>query len=321
MDINIPKETLQKIATFNRANPYVDITPYEIGIGTPIVNYKSFFPQSGECILFVTPAHTFKDKNMVLNYTKYNRRPIRGNVRNHNYGDLIITSKRIVFIGKDDSFDYSINKLSAIKMLDNQSFLIQSGKSSKNIQVDPIIFVYAFGFISYVQQNTAAGIDVYNKHQTSLTQEQLDYCNIVKKESFKILEQLDNQNRIQEENSKIENQIDNYNKFQNRNSKSNVEMKSKNGCTGCLWWIVKIQFILIATIVILGLIVGSFLAINNNSNKNNQINEQISNYSAYELVTLENHPRIFDNYEDAQAFYNNIGDKRIAITDVAKKLQ
>ena len=60
--MNISKESLQKIAAANQANPYADITPYETGVGMPIVHYSGFFAQPGECIIYAAPAQTFKDK-------------------------------------------------------------------------------------------------------------------------------------------------------------------------------------------------------------------------------------------------------------------
>ena len=54
--MNISKESLQKIAAANQANPYADITPYETGVGMPIVHYSGFFAQPGECIIYAAPA-------------------------------------------------------------------------------------------------------------------------------------------------------------------------------------------------------------------------------------------------------------------------
>lgn len=193
-NINIAKETLQKVAVANRVNPYVDITPYEVGVGMPIINYVGFFPQKGECIIYAAPAQTFKDKEQVVSYTgksvgasfrvakgvtvrtgSSGGRPIRGSVRNHNVGDLIITNKRVVFIGKDDSFDFSIEKISAVKILDGQSFVLQSGRTAKNVSVNPAIVAYVVGFITYAQKEFASGSDVYKNHQKVLTPEQLAY--------------------------------------------------------------------------------------------------------------------------------------------------
>lgn len=39
-------------------------------------------------------------------------------------------------------------------------------------------------------------------------------------------------------------------------------------------------------------------------------------YSIQELLQLEDHPCIFDEYSDVENYYNNINDKRIAVVDV-----
>ena len=160
--MNISNETLQKIAAANRANPYADVIAYETGVGMPIIHYSGFFVQPGECIIYAAPAQTFKDKNQVVGYTGKSAgasfrvakgvtvrtgssggKPIRGTVRDHNFGDLIISNKRVVFIGKDDSFDFPIEKVSAVKILDRQSFVLQSGRTAKNLAMDPAIVAYA----------------------------------------------------------------------------------------------------------------------------------------------------------------------------------
>lgn len=39
-------------------------------------------------------------------------------------------------------------------------------------------------------------------------------------------------------------------------------------------------------------------------------------YSVQELLQMENHPCVFDDYSKVESFYNNINDKRIAVVDV-----
>lgn len=156
-------------------------------------------------------------------------RTIRDTIRNHNYGDLIITSKRIVFMSKDDSFEYSIysiNEISGIKLLDNQSFLIQSGNSSKNILVDSIILSYVFGTISYIRKATSDEINLLYTHNNNFTPEQLNYFEMIRQECSKI----------------------------------RVKRKTNNnGCVGCLTLIIIILLIFITPITILGLIIGSLI--------------------------------------------------------------
>lgn len=298
--MDISKETLQKIAAANSANPYADITPYEINVGMPIIHYSGFFTQPGECIIYAAPAQTFKDKNQVVGYTGKSAgvsfrvakgvsirtgssggKPIRGTVRDHNYGDLIITNKRVVFVGKDDSFDFSIEKVSAVKILDKQSFVLQSGRTAKNIAMDPAIIAYAAGFISYIQKELAAGNDVYKNHQVALTSEQLAYCDTIRQECSKI----------------------------------RLPKKNKNGC---LWTVVKVLFALIFLLLAISFIV-SIIGGGGDSVDGNQTSGTITEYAVADLISFENHPRIYDSYAEAQAFYDSIGDSRVAVTDIPKK--
>ncbi len=295
--MDITKETLQKIAVANQANPYADIIPYEVGVGMPIIHYSGFFSQPGECIVYAAPAQTFKDKNQVVGYTGKSAgasfrvakgvtvrtgssggKPIRGTVRDHNYGDLVITNKRVLFIGKDDSFDFPIEKVTAVKILDKQSFVLQSGRTSKNIALDPAIVAYAAGFISYVQKEVTAGVDVYHNHQVTLTPDQLAYCDSVRQECAK------------------------------------VRMPKKKNKNGCLWGVVKVLFVLVAVVAAIG-IVASILT----NDDDTPSPGKITDYTAAELVALEDHPRIYDSYAEAEAFYNGVGDSRIAVTDITTK--
>lgn len=176
VDISQAKE---KIFAHNNVNPYVDITPYELKIGFPIVNYNCFFPHRGEVVIYAVPSATFKDKEQVAGYTgtsagasvrvakgvtvrtgRSGGQPIRNTVRKCNIGDLIVTNKRVVFIGKDDSFDFALDKITAIKPLSKETFIIQSGRNSKNIFVDSKAVIYAAGFVNYAITLHKDGIDI-----------------------------------------------------------------------------------------------------------------------------------------------------------------
>lgn len=294
------KEILQKTAAANRANPYVDITPYELGFGMPVINYSGFFSQPGECIVYAAPAHTFKDKTRTVGYTGKSAgasfhiakgftvrtgnsgiKPVRDTVRDCNSGDLIITNKRIVFVGKDDSFDLPLEKLSAVKISDRQSFTLLCGKTQKNISMDSAVVAYAVGFISYVQKESAAGVDVYQSCHAPLTSEQLAYCDCVRQECKKI------------------------------------RQPKKRNSNRALWAIVKILFALTILVAAVGIILSS---VENNKNANNkQISNADTNYTVSELINLEDHPRIFESFADVKSFYDKIGDNRIAVTNAAEK--
>ena len=197
---------IRKARKVNRANPYVDITPYELQMSFPIVSYPDFFPQMEEVIVYVAPANTFVDKEQVVGYTGgssgvsvrvakgvslrtggSSRKPIRSVVRKYHFGDLIITNKRILFIGKDDRFEFAINKISAIKVLDRTSFIIQSGKSSKNVSLDKSLVPYAYEFITYVINESNKGVDIYRSIVESRSNEQIAICNQAIQEVMSLL--------------------------------------------------------------------------------------------------------------------------------------
>lgn len=47
-------------------------------------------------------------------------------------------------------------------------------------------------------------------------------------------------------------------------------------------------------------------------------NNQSTLYTEIELLTLKNHPRIYDDYRTAQEFYNTIGDDRVKVLEISE---
>ncbi|HCT64208.1 MAG TPA: hypothetical protein DIC60_02875 [Lachnospiraceae bacterium] len=303
-------ETKQKIAFANSANAYTDITPYELEIGFPSINYRGFFAQPREVIIYVAPAQTFTDKNMVVGYTgksagvnvrvakgisvrtgSMGGKPIRNNVRNYNDGDLIITNKRILFVGKDDSFEYRVDKISATKIIDKTSFIIQSGRASKNIQMNAALVVYACGFINYVVGEHSRGVDIFSeieKDKKKITQEQMDLCNIVRKE-------------IQ-----------------------SIQMPKQKKKNGCLWpFIIFILGTALITVVIsqLGYDQVENREKDESSNAHTISMESSTNYSALDIINMSQHPVVFDSLENTRSYYDGIGDDRIAIVSIQEHYQ
>lgn len=201
-------EKLLKIAKTNRVNPYVDITPFVLDFCVPFVNYDGFFCAKDEVVVYACPANVFKDKEQVVGYrgrsmgssvriTKgwYMRRgrsgssAIRAEIRKYYNGDLIVTNKRVVFIGKDESFECSVEKIGAIKLLSKGSFVLQFGRTSKNICVDINITEYAYGLINYVVNAHRDGEDVcqmVEKAYADMTEEQKLLCERVKRETYQL---------------------------------------------------------------------------------------------------------------------------------------
>lgn len=232
--------TLIKIAKANRANPYVDITPYELGIGFPFIHYTGFFPESNETLIYAVPAKVFFDKKQIVAYNnryvsggvrmgsrttlrsgKSQGQPVRSNVRKFHEGDLIITNKRVIFVGKDESFEYKTDKITTVKLLAKDSFVIQYGKTSKNIIVDPSLTAYTYGYINFVLQSSSSKEDLFyniTSEREAISADQLKQCEDVLAASQKI------------------------------------KVPKEKSANGCLWNIVKALFILSITVLIGGII-------------------------------------------------------------------
>lgn len=278
-----------KIFFHNQANPYVDITLHELQAGFPIVNYVGFFCQSDEMILYAVPAATFKDKEQVTGYVgqsaqtsirltrtvavrtgSSSRKTVRNIVRKHNFGDLIITNKRIVFIGKDDSFDFAVKKISAVKQLGVDTFLIQCGRDTKGLCVDGYAIIYTMDFINYAVSSFANGRNLIAEKQrleANVTQEQRALCNHVHQE-------LAAMNAF----------------YERRRSRS----KKKK------YVIIFLGIVLLFILLLLGSIS------NIETEEPSQLSTVHTAYSDAEILNLEGHPRVYDDYETSRDFYAGI---------------
>ncbi|MBR3888829.1 MAG: hypothetical protein IKJ32_07005 [Clostridia bacterium] len=297
---NVDESLKIKIAKVNRVNPYVDITRHELKVGFPKIIYDSFFPNVNEIIIYVAPAKIFKDKEKVTGHTGNSAgasirvakgvsirtgasggKAIREIIRERFDGDLIITNKRILFIGKDEHFEFNINKISVIKTLNETSFLIQSGKTSKNIEVDEYIFSYVYGYINFVIKAEANGEDLYKKinEETKLIPIQtIEYCDKFSEEA---------KNIKVTENKKIKHL-------------SNEEKVKRN---------FKFFSIFIIALIILVLLI----------NKSSKEKFEIYPYTDTEIINLDNHPRIYDNFQNAQALYSNVNKEKVRVFDLKKE--
>jgi hypothetical protein len=161
----------RKMAKQPFKNPYVDTDLYDTGSTFPVVNYPNLFLKEGETIIYAVPAKTFLDKEQVVGYTGTSGgvsvrvakgvsvrtgggkgRPVRQEVRKYNEGDYIVTNMRIVFVSQNDGFEYDLKKISAIKPLYQDAFVIMCGNKQKNIVVDVSQANYAFGLTRFAIQ-------------------------------------------------------------------------------------------------------------------------------------------------------------------------
>ena len=201
-------EKLMKIAKANRANPYVDVTPFVLDFGFPFVDYNGFFCSDGEVVVYACPANVFKDKEQVVGYRgrstgtsvrvakglymrsgRSGSSAVRAEVRKYYNGDLIVTNKRVVFIGKDESFECLVEKITVTKLLTKSSFILQYGRTSKNISVDINTTEYAYGMINYVTKAYKDGEDVcagVKQSYNDMTEEQKALCASIKRETAQL---------------------------------------------------------------------------------------------------------------------------------------
>lgn len=288
--MNISKKMRLRIAVANRVNPYTNIIPYELGLSFPIVHYTGFYPEADEILLYAAPASTFKDHEQITGYTgktagvsvrvahgvtvksgQTGSRAVRKTVRHSCTGDLLITSRRILFTGKDDSFEFPVHKISTVKQLDENSFVIQSGNSSRNVCLDAALFVYAYALTNYTISQNARGVDVaalVREKQHALTKEQLLLCEQIRVEC------------------------------------SQMHCSKPKNRTGCLWTIVKILWILLLLILAGG--TAALIALNHFTSFSDP-----ATYTLHEILTLPNHPTIYDSCESVMDFYDGIHDVKV----------
>ncbi len=293
---NVDKETLKKIARANAENPYVDITPFELRLGAPTIYYKGFFPEQGEVVLYVSPATVYKDKEQVVGHTGksagvsvrvakgvtlhsggHGSRPIRGIVRSSVAGDLIITNQRLVFVGDSDSFDYRIQRVTAVRQVSETAFAIQIGNITKNVLVTATVLQYVLGFINYavtlVKEKKDPGLAYMN---WNLTPEEESLCSEVRQAAAEL--------------------------------PIWATRKSQRG-----WGVVRILMVL--ALVMLGILIGIIIM---GSLGGGQSDDEVSDYSAMDLISLPEHPRVFDTMDTVNQFYGSINDSRIAIGDAGE---
>lgn len=200
---SVRRSTAKKAKKVPFINPYVDVSQYDTGSTLPRVNYPNLIMLSSEAILYAAPAHTFVEREQVVGYsggssgasvrvakgltvrTAATRgKPIRQNVKKFNNGDYIVTNQRIIFIGQNDSFEFKNSKVTAIKMLAPNAFVILAGSRSKNIAVDAGQMKYAVGISQFAIQpktpapshieNNGKVIETNTPNDTQETQKPLD---------------------------------------------------------------------------------------------------------------------------------------------------
>ena len=95
----------------NSSNPYVDISLYKIPIPEdfvfPEIKFSKYSPKPDERICFATPAEV-----------------------KTNPGDIVITDKQFLFLGKKENYNFALNELTAIYSLSNTTLSLSVGEKT-----------------------------------------------------------------------------------------------------------------------------------------------------------------------------------------------
>lgn len=173
-------ETLMNMVDdHNSENYYTDILPFMLGLGIPTVEYDGLFTQPNETIVYVVNGVTFEDKvEFVGNsggYSGVNVRiakgltvhtgggkgqPIKDVIRDEDYGDYVVTNKRIVFISDYNSFEIPLDKITAITDDGFSELYIHTSRKTRNVKFETNTFKYALLLTRIAIDTFQQGVDV-----------------------------------------------------------------------------------------------------------------------------------------------------------------
>lgn len=295
-DFMVDKDTLYKIASANFSNPYADIIPYALGVGYPVIYYNGFILQNEEVILYATPASIYNDKEKVVGYKSSSSgvsfrvakgvsirkgssrsNAIRRKVREYTDGDLIITNKRVAFLSSNNGFDIKIDKITAVRLVSENSFILQSGSKSKNIFLNGVLNFYTFDILNRAIDCFKRGVNIFQ-----------DY--------------LSRQNMLPEHQQLCVSTRQQIATLKIGKTKSKVSTVFSRVCLGILAFFV--------IIVILALNSNVF---EDTTAPNSDSGIVLSEYSDKELVLMKKHPKMFDDLESAKSYVDNLNDSRVNI--------
>ena len=153
-------------------NPYVDVSLYNEGEQFPVVNYPDLILKPQEHLIYAVPANLYTENLETTGYTSGSSgvsvrvakgmsvrtggsrgRAIKENVRRFQLGDYVVTDQRVLFISTKDSFELSFDKITAVKLVDLESFTIMTGNKQKNICVHKSQTQYAYGMLNFAIKN------------------------------------------------------------------------------------------------------------------------------------------------------------------------
>ena len=126
------------------------------------VDYNDLALKEGEEVYLAVSAKTFDSKEVVTGYEggrsgvslrvakgvtvrtgSQKAKPVRKTVYNFHQGDYVVTNKRLVFVGMEDSFDIPLEKVTAVKQIATDAISVVSGKTVKNMKLNAADALYA----------------------------------------------------------------------------------------------------------------------------------------------------------------------------------
>lgn len=288
----IDEETILKIAKANRLNPYVDITPYELKMGLPFATYNNFYPAEDEVIVYATPAFTFNDKEKVVGYTGRTAgvsvRVAKGvSVRTGGSGGRAIRQN----VRETSNGDLIItNKRIVFSGIDD-NFDINAKKISVIKPIDRHSFLIQAGrtvkkiivdeaLIIYTM-SCISFVTQYSGSEKDLYNEVIEDRNHYTSEQLDLIKQTKEQaDSIIAKNEEI----------------NNATTKKSNNKK---YWLIALAIIFVIAII-------SSMG----GNKN------VTKYTDREIINLNGHPKLYDTYDYAKNFYQNVDKNKVLIYNV-----
>ena len=178
----ISREELKKVAVARLKNPYVDLLPFILGIGGPVVNYNNLILEKREVIMYALKV-TGCEETGFIGYSEHmsgsagslisgmasaratkNVTPTINNIKEYTKGELVVTNKRIVFIAPKHTFEYHISKVTACSVLSKDSFMIQLDNVSETFFTCKEVNEYVVSVVNYAASAYVNEIDLYSEY-------------------------------------------------------------------------------------------------------------------------------------------------------------
>lgn len=140
---------------------------------TPIA-YDDLALKEGEEVYLAVPAKTYTSKEKITRYEgghsgvsvrvakgvtlrtgSQKAKPVRETVNTYHSGDYVVTNKRIVFAGTEDSFDIPLENVTAVKKDAADAIAVITGSTVKRLKMNSSSAMYAHALTNTVLKKFA----------------------------------------------------------------------------------------------------------------------------------------------------------------------